>query len=336
MTKGNSSKQNLNKVKHLKIIIKLTATVLFFAINIGLRSQNIPKKPTLMILPSDNWCEQRYFMTEFNNQGSKQKVPNYKQAFQEDTEIGQVISKIGSLMINKGFPLKDAEQEIKGIEVRKAEDNMTGSSTSGSSIEESPLDILKNTAKADIIIQIWWQVNKEAKGKSVSFVLEAFDAYTSKRVAASSGTSEASSSDIVPILLEKAIYKNIDAFTAQLQKHFDDMLVNGREIRLTIKKWNSWESDLETEFNEEELADHINKWVASNTVKGVFNLTDATENVMRFEQVHIPLFDEMSVSIDARAFGKKLQKHLKKEPYLINSKVMTRGLGEVIIVLGEK
>ena len=29
-----------------------------------------------MILPSDNWCEQRYFMTEFDNQGTKQKVPN--------------------------------------------------------------------------------------------------------------------------------------------------------------------------------------------------------------------------------------------------------------------
>ena len=70
------------------------------------------KKPTLMILPSDNWCEQRYFMTEFDNQGTKQKVPNYKQAFQEDTEIGQVISKIGSLMIDRGFPLKDVEQEL--------------------------------------------------------------------------------------------------------------------------------------------------------------------------------------------------------------------------------
>ena len=55
-----------------------------------------------MILPSDNWCEQRYFMTEFDNQGTKIKVPNYKQVFQEDNEIGQVISKIGELMINKG------------------------------------------------------------------------------------------------------------------------------------------------------------------------------------------------------------------------------------------
>ena len=57
------------------------------------------KNPTLMILPSDNWCNQRYFMTEFNNQGTIMKVPDYKMAFQEDTELGQVISKIGGLML---------------------------------------------------------------------------------------------------------------------------------------------------------------------------------------------------------------------------------------------
>jgi hypothetical protein len=144
------------------------------------------KKPTLMILPSDNWCEQRYFITEYDNQGTKQKVSNYKQAFQEDTEIGQVISKIGALMIDRSFPLKDAEQELKAIEARNAEDNMTTSTANGSSISESPLDKLKNKAKADIIIQIWWKVTKTDNGKVVSFVLEAFDAYTSKRIASCS------------------------------------------------------------------------------------------------------------------------------------------------------
>ncbi len=295
-----------------------------------------PKKPTLMILPSDNWCEQRYFMTEFDNQGTKQKVPNYKQVFQEDTEIGQVISKVGSLMVNAGFPLKDAEQELKAIEARKAEDNMTGSTASGSSMAESPLDVLKNTAKADIIIQIWWKINKEAAGKSVSFTLEAFDAYTSKRIAASTGTGEATASDVLPVMLEKAVQSNISTFTEQLQKHFDDMLVNGREIRLTVKRWTAWDKDLETEVGDEELSEHINKWVATNTVKNSFNLSDATENVMRFEQVRIPLYDDAGIPIDARSFGKKLQKYLKKEPFLIEAKLMTRGLGEVILVLGEK
>jgi hypothetical protein len=94
---------------------KITRIALI-AISLPIFAFSQAKKPTLMILPSDNWCEQRLFMTTFDNQGTKQKVPNYKQAFQEDTEIGQVISKIGSLMIDRGFPLKDVEQEIKAIE----------------------------------------------------------------------------------------------------------------------------------------------------------------------------------------------------------------------------
>jgi hypothetical protein len=307
-------------------IVGLLFTVIVFA---------QAKKPTLMILPSDNWCTQRYFMTEFDNQGTKQSVPNYKQAFQEDTELGQVISKIGALMIDKGFPLKDAEQELKAIETRNAEDNMTTSKTSGSSISESPLDLLKKRAKADIIIQIWWKVNKIDGQKSVSFILEAFDAYTSKRIASSTGNG-APSNEIIPVQLEKAILANIDPFAAQLQTHFDDMFINGREVMLTVKIWDTWEYDLESEFDGEELIDIIDDWMFKNTVSGRFNMSDATENVIRFEQVRIPLFDNNGRAIDARAFAKDVSKFLKAEPYFVESKLMTRGLGEAIIVLGEK
>lgn len=294
------------------------------------------KKPTLMILPSDNWCEQRYFMTEFDNQGTKQKVPNYKQAFQEDTELGQVISKIGSLMIDRGFPLKDAEQELKAIEARNAEDNMTTSTASGSSISESPLDKLKNKAKADIIIQIWWKVTKTDNGKVISFVLEAFDAYTSKRIASSTGNGTPNNTDIVPVLLQNAILSNIDPFAAQLQSHFDDMFNNGREILLTVKKWNSWDKNMETEIDGKEITDYVNEWLQKNTVKGKFSMADATENIIRCDQVRIPLYDSNNNAIDARQFAKGLQKYFKAAPFNFEVKLMTRGLGEAILVLGEK
>ena len=312
---------------------KLILCVLLVCTNLLLFSQ--AKKPTLMILPSDNWCEQRYFMTEFDNQGTKIKVPNYKKVFQEDTEIGQVISKIGELMINKGFPLKDAEQELKNIEKRTAEDNMTSISASGSAIAESPLDKLKNTAKADILIQIWWKVSKQESGKSISFVLEAFDAYTNKRIAASSGNSIVSN-ELVPVLLQNAILNNIDPFAAQLQSHFDDMALNGREIVVNLKKWNSWDKNFEYEINNEELSDHINKWMQENTVKGRFNLTESSENKMYFEQVRIPLYDSNNKAIDARQFAKGLQKYLKNQPFNFEVKLMMRGLGEAILILGEK
>jgi hypothetical protein len=289
-----------------------------------------------MILPSDNWCEQRIFMTEFDNQGTKQKVANYKQAFQEDTEIGQVISKIGSLMIDRGFPLKNAEQELKAIEQRTAEDNMTASTASGAGLSESPLDKLKNRAKADIVIQIWWKVSKTEQGKVVSFVLEAFDAYTNKLIASSSGNGTPNNTEIVPVLLQNAILANIDPFTKQLQAYFDDMFTNGREIRLTVRKWNNWDKDLDDDIEGEEIINHITTWMDTNTVQGRFNKTDASESVIRFEQVRIPLYDEKNKAMDARDFGKQLQKFLKAAPYNFEVKLMTRGLGEVILVLGEK
>jgi hypothetical protein len=294
------------------------------------------KKPTLMILPSDNWCEQRYFMTEFDNQGTKQKVPNYKQAFQEDTEIGQVISKIGSLMIDRGFPLKDAEQELKNIEARKAEDNVTSSNATGSGLAESPLDMLKNKAKADIILQIWWKVTRTDNGKVVSFVLEAFDAYTSKRIASSSGNSSPNSSEIVPVMLQNSILANIDPFVAQLQSHFDDMFSNGREIKLTVRRWSNWDKNLETEVDGDEIRNKIYDWLEKNAVKSKFNETNASENRIDYEQVRIPIFDDRNRAIDARQFAIGLQKYLKSPPFNFEAKLMTRGLGEAIIVLGEK
>ena len=289
-----------------------------------------------MILPSDNWCEQRYFMTELDNQGTKQKVPNYKQAFQEDAELGQVITKIGSLLIERGFPLKDAEQELKNIESRTAEDNMNASAASGSGLSETPLDKLKNRVKADVILQIWWKVAKTDNGKVISFTLEALDAYTSKRIAASTGNGPPNNKDITPELLLNAIILNIDPFTTQLQGYFDDMAVNGREVKLSVRKWGNWDKDLETEVNGEEIRNHIYDWLQKNTMKGSFNESASNENRIDYEQVRIPLFDERKRSVDARQFAVGLQKHLKLPPFNIESKLMTRGLGEAILVLGEK
>jgi len=294
-----------------------------------------PKKPTIMILPSDNWCVQRYFITDFDNQGTNISIPNYQQAFQEDTELGQVISKIGGVLTELGYSLKDAEQELKGIYTKQAEDNVTQSKTSGASLAESPLDILKRKIKSDIIIQIWWKLNKEASGTSVSFTLEAFDTYTNKRIATSTGTTKPSTSPI-PILLEQAVRNNAKPFDKQMNDWFTDQKQNGREITLNVRCWDNWGKDLESEYDGEELTDCIQAWLKKNCVFGSFNLSDGTETFAQFEQVRIPLYDESGKAMDARSFATLLRKYLQQPPYNIVSKVIIRGLGEATIVLGEK
>lgn len=288
-----------------------------------------------MILPSDNWCNQRYFMTSFSNQGSTVKVPNYQQAFMEDTELPQVISKVGGILTELGYSLKDAEQEIKSIATKTAEDNVTFSKTSGAVLDETPLDVLKRRVKSDIVIQIWWKLNRDSKGHSASFILEAFDAYTNKRIATSTGTTK-TSKDIIPILLEQAVKENIKPFDEQMSRWYDDQQKNGREIVLTVRCWDNWENDLETEYQGNELTDCIQDWLAEHTVNAAYNLSDGTETFAQFEQVRIPLLDKRGRAMDARAFATELRKFLQNPPYNITSKVMVRGLGEAIIVLGEK
>lgn len=293
------------------------------------------KKPTIMILPSDAWCAQRYFMTTFRNQGTDIKVPDYRRAFLEDTELGQVTSNIGEMLTRLGYSLKDAEQELKSISMKTAEDNVVMSKTTGATLAESPLDVLKRRVKSDIIIQIWWKITPAGAKRSVSFTLEAFDAYTNKRIATSTGTSRPSE-DIVPIMLEYAVGENIKQFDVQMDKWYADQKKNGREISFSVRCWDDWGKDLEAEFNGMELMECIQDWLAGNTVNGVFNLTDGTENFAQFEQVRIPLSDEKGRSMDARAFVNGLRKFLQKQPYNITSKVIVRGLGEAVLVLGEQ
>lgn len=293
------------------------------------------KKPTMMILPSDNWCTQRYFIRRFDNQGATISIPDYQRAFVEDIELPQVISKVGGVLKSMGYLLKDAEQEIKSLSVKQAEDNVLSSKTSGASIVESPLDVLKRRMKSDIVIQLWWNITKDSKGKVVSFTLEAFDAYTNKRIATSTGNSKPTT-DAIPIALERAVKENIKEFDKQLDQWFADQKKNGREITMTVRCWDSWENDLETEYDGEELTDCIQQWLRDNTVGGNFNLSDGTESFAQFEQIRIPMFDSKGNAMDARSFATALRKHLAKAPYNITSKVVIRGLGEAVLILGEK
>lgn len=314
-----------------KILFERRIGLLFLLFHLLCFSAYAQKKPTLMILPSDNWCTQRYFTTEYDNQGVMERIPNYKQAFQEDIELGPVISKIGELLTNLGYSLKDAEMELKNVSIRSAEDNVTFSKTSGAQISESPLDVLKRKAKADIIIQLGWVVNSS----TVTFTLEAFDAYTSKRIATSTAT-ESRTGNAIPLQLQTAVQKHIKPFDKQLDVFYSNMKSNGREMILTIRTWDNWDGDLESEFGNDELLGHIQQWLTKNTIKEQYNLSDASENFAQFEQVMIPLKNENGVAMDARSFTRGLQKYLNAAPFNIPSKLMMRGLGEAILVLGEK
>ena len=319
----NVMKRNIGKIILLGLMI-LSGTAAF----------GQAKKPTIMVVPSDAWCNKGGYMMTFDNQGSVQKFPDYKMAFQESPDLLLVISKINELMVDRDFPLKNLESALKTVSNESAEDAML-TSKSGADATETPIDKLRKTAKADIWIQLTWTVNTIGPKKSITFNMQGIDAYTDKQVAGASGTGPQSFSVELPVLLEEAVLSQLDNFNAQLQKHFDDMFANGREIILRIKVWESFDGDLESERDGSELGEIIEKWVNDNTVQHRFSTTDATESMMLFEQVRIPMYNAGVSAMDARAWGQELRKFLKST-YSIESKVMTKGLGGVTLVIGEK
>ena len=319
-------------MKTHSIILILLLTTLF---PIGISAQ--AKKPTIMVIPADTWCSENGYLTTYENQGFEVRVPDYAKAIQENTDLLIVTTKIGELMSERGFPLKDMSQTLKSVNNNNARNAMMTSKTSRAALAENPIDKLNAVAKADILIEIGWKINKTGPKQSVTYIMRGLDAYSNKQVAAAQGTGAASFSSEVPVLLEEAVLEKMDGFLSQLQSHFEDLLENGREVAFSVKVFDNGSGiSLEDEFDGEELTDVIEAWMAQNTVNHRFNMTDATENQITFEQVRIPIYRENGMPMDTRQFVNNLRKHLRAEPYNIVSKVDTQGLGRADLIIGEK
>jgi hypothetical protein len=293
------------------------------------------KKPTIMIVPSDVWCKKNGYMQVFDNQGTKQEVPDYKKALQSDIDLISVITKINGIMGERGFPLKNLESEIKRLEAESAEDALM-QSKSGAGITESPIDKLNKTAKADILMQLTWNVVQTGPKKSITFILAGIDTYTNKQIADAQGTGSPSFTAEVPVLLEEAVISQMDNFNVKLQAHFDDMFANGREVTLRIKKNDSFDGDLSTEFNGKELRDIIEDWVRENAVKNRFDSPGGGDNNLNIEGIRMPMYDNTGKALDAKGFFKPLNKMLKEPPYNIKNNIVVKGLGQCNIILGDK
>lgn len=295
------------------------------------------KKPKLMVVPSQIWCKEKGYIMTFDNQGTQEEIPDYKKAVQNDRDLMNVISKINILMADRGFPLQDLSQALRSIQNTQAENSLIRTKTSGAALAESPVDKLRRTAKADIILEVDWKVNKTGPKQSVTYNLRGLDAYTNFQVAGAQGTGAPSFSADVPVLLEEAVQNNMDNFTAQLQAHFDDLLENGREVVIELQiPDNGSGLDFETEYNGEELTEILDNWMAENTVQHRFSKSEATENWITYDQVRIPLYKANGMAMDTDGFARQIRNFLRKPPYNITCKIVNRGLGKCLIIVGEK
>ena len=291
------------------------------------------KKPSIMVVPSDLWCNQNGYMSEMDNMGEIIPIPDYRGALMNDADPLPVIARINGLMADRGFPLKNLESELKAINTNSAE-TAAITSKEGASSKTNALEQLRQRARADIIIQLTWTVNQMGPKRSITYTLQGLDSYTNKEVATSTGTGDPSFTAELPVLLAEAVSSHMDEFCDRLQSHFDDLMENGREISLNIRVFENPEDiDLESEFDGKELREIIEDWVYENTVQHRFNLTDDSEVYMNFDEVRIPLYDDRGRAMAANNFARQLEKYLKEAPFNIPIKRDNAGLGLATLYL---
>lgn len=318
----------MKKKKLLLFIVVLTSFVAFGQI-----------KPSLMIMPADNFMSNHKYEMKFENQGSQIVVNDYSRALRDHDGLQDVIDKIGGLWAERGFPLEDLGMTLKSIAQEAAIDNVDASSD-GQQIAKNPVEKMLETASPDIKFTINYSF---AEGgfdeKSCTFTITAFDAYTNKNLGSKGGTGEGDFSSNESQLVAELVYAYMDGFVLDITSHFQGIIKNGREVSIVIKNWDSWGENLESEFgeDEEELGVLIEDWMADNTVDGGPNLSTSTANRQVYKQVMIPLFYERKGrqrKMDTKKFAQGLQKYLKSLD--VPAKVRGRGLGMAEVIIGGK
>lgn len=326
----------------MKKIILLLAVLC--SVNIAAFGQ--AKKPVIMVVPNEAWCLRNGYVMEFDNMGTKTIIPDYERAFLENSEVKVMVAAMADFMANEGFPIQSLEFELKRLKNESAEMALMMGKNEGGTITETPIERLRRSAKADIILNLDYTIKKVGPRKQIEYTLEAVDAYTSKIISGNAGTSsEVSSTASNTAVLQESVLSFKDNLIRGLENHFQDLFDNGREITVTLLRYDTCPIDFQEEFELNgdyfELGTIIDAWFSDKAVQGRYSMDSSSANRMRFTQVRIPLYSVNPINgketaMDAAAFGRNLASFLKRDPYNLVVGVTPKGLGEVWLTIGDK
>lgn len=296
--------------------------------------------PKLMLLPGKMWCNANGYVTVSQRNGKEVVREDYDKAFLND-KLTMVEKEFKSLMTSDGrsFPIVSYTEAMESSDFDDEFDEMFEGAESGAGAGSSNWEDLlaAKGADPDIFIKVDWTVADQGLKKTITYSIDAIDAYSSKSVATITGTT-APVSQATPdhILLMTGFRDKMDEFEGKLLNHFDDVQTNGREISLRLRMIdNGSGAKFTDEYGGKELATIITDWVSDNTVNHQFTEKQSTRNTMSYDQVRVPIYDENNRPQQAKQWVTKLQNYLKSN-YNIRSENVSTGLGRGALMVGEK
>lgn len=298
---------------------------------------NQPKamKPIIMVVPEKAWCINQGFVKD-----DDPKSPDYEKALLNN-DVLNVITKMGGIMQERGYPLKNLQSALDELKNESAMDLALVSKADGEIVEDE-LDQLTRVAQADILVNIAFTRTTYGPRNMVEFRVTSIDAATSKQIDGETGRSSASGAPI-SALLEESVLGFIDNFTGSIQRHFEDLVTNGREGSVIFKIANdsplTFESEVNLNGDTGELNEVIDYWMNEHTVNGSFTQNGKTRNRLSYEQVRFPLFGKGKFggkpkAINMDGFIKPITQFLSQFGLSVSTTPV--GIGKAYVVLGGK
>lgn len=138
---------------------------------------NSPKamKPIIMVVPEKAWCVNNGFVRKDNPQ-----TPDYEKALLND-DVLNVITKMGGIMQERGYPLKNLQSALDELKNEEAMDVALTSKADGEVMEDD-LDRLTRVAQADILVNIAFTRTSYGPRNMVEFRVTSIDAATTKQI----------------------------------------------------------------------------------------------------------------------------------------------------------
>ena len=296
--------------------------------NTGSRAQ----KPIIMVVPEKSWCINQGFVT------SDPKVPDYEKALLND-DVLNVITKMGGIMEERGYPLKLLSAAMDELKTEAAMDLALTSKNDGEIVEDD-LDKLTRIAGADVLVQIAFTRTNYGPRNMVEFRVTSIDAATSKQIGGETGRSSASNAPIGDLLRE-SVLGFMDNFAGSIQRHFDNVVKNGREGTIIFKIADdcpmNFESEISLNGETGELSEAIEYWLGENSIDGAFTQGAKSRVRLVYEQVRFPLmgkakFGGKAKGINAEGFVKPITQFLRQFGLSVSTQPI--GIGKVFVILG--
>ncbi len=209
---------------------------------------------------------------------------------------------------SRGFTTVDFIAKLKASRVDAAFMAMTAKDAKAAIIEASG---------ADIYVEVEANEQKGSSGNRVRLNLVSYDAFTGRDMGTKTSTSETMFTDQFDALVERAIYKPngdtkiflLEDFLNDMQGKFDDIVENGRAIKVIFRVDPMSDFNYDTEIGDsgDVLKDKIDDWMAENCFKNNYHLQGVTGLEMNYDEVRIPLRDENNRNFPVSKFARKLR-----------------------------